>query len=120
MSRIDTKEVAALMKRCKIGVGGRNAMEQAHEIMADCYGTLGALSSERDALRAQVAQLREALSAAAIDLKHHRTMALEICALAHEPASEIVMKHWNANCGPFDRSIARVLAATAPAPEASK
>jgi hypothetical protein len=31
------------MKRCQIGVGGRNALDNAHEIMADCYGTLGLL-----------------------------------------------------------------------------
>jgi len=37
------REVDALMKRCQIGVGGRNALDNAHSIMADCYGTLGAL-----------------------------------------------------------------------------
>lgn len=36
-------EVEALMKRCQIGVGGRHALDAAHEIMADCYGTLGLL-----------------------------------------------------------------------------
>lgn len=36
-------EVERLMKRCQIGVGGRNALEAAHGIMADCYGTLGLL-----------------------------------------------------------------------------
>ena len=37
------REVEALMKRCQIGVGGRNALDNAHSIMAECYGTLGAL-----------------------------------------------------------------------------
>lgn len=37
------EEVEALMKRCQIGVGGRHAFDQAHDIMADCYGTLGLL-----------------------------------------------------------------------------
>ena len=37
------REVDALMKRCQIGVGGRNALDDAHSIMARCYGTLGAL-----------------------------------------------------------------------------
>jgi hypothetical protein len=34
------------MKRCQIGVGGRNALDEAHSIMAECYGTLGALAAE--------------------------------------------------------------------------
>lgn len=37
------EEVERLMKRCQIGVGGRNALDNAHSIMADCYGTLGLL-----------------------------------------------------------------------------
>lgn len=36
-------DVGALMKRCQIGVGGRRALDDAHDIMADCYGTLGLL-----------------------------------------------------------------------------
>lgn len=40
---VDRKEIDALMKRCQRGVGGRNAMEEAHDIMAACYGTLGRL-----------------------------------------------------------------------------
>ncbi|MBX3634037.1 MAG: hypothetical protein KF683_01340 [Rubrivivax sp.] len=36
-------DVDRLMKRCQIGVGGRHALDEAHSIMADCYGTLGAL-----------------------------------------------------------------------------
>lgn len=45
-----TEEVERLMKRCQIGVGGRNALDTAHDIMAECYGTLGALAQERDRL----------------------------------------------------------------------
>jgi len=45
-----TEEVERLMKRCQIGVGGRNAIDTAHDIMAECYGTLGALVQERDGL----------------------------------------------------------------------
>lgn len=51
-------EVEALMKRCQIGVGGRNALDDAHSIMAECYGMLDLLmlclereQSERIALR---------------------------------------------------------------------
>ncbi|MGL4648071.1 MAG: hypothetical protein ACRC1H_01585 [Caldilineaceae bacterium] len=45
-------EVDALMKRCQIGVGGRNALDNAHSIMAECYGTLGALMLEVERMRA--------------------------------------------------------------------
>ena len=45
-----TEDVERLMKRCQIGVGGRNALDTAHDIMAECYGTLGALVQERDSL----------------------------------------------------------------------
>lgn len=45
-----TEAVERLMKRCQIGVGGRNALDTAHDIMAECYGTLGALVQERDSL----------------------------------------------------------------------
>lgn len=37
-------EVEKLMKRCQIGVGPRQ-MGEAHDIMAECYGTLGLLMS---------------------------------------------------------------------------
>ena len=46
-------DVAELMKRCQRGVGGRNALDEAHDIMAECYGTLGRLEAERDALAAE-------------------------------------------------------------------
>ena len=45
-----TAEVEALMKRCQIGVGGRYALDTAHDILAECYRTLGALVEERDSL----------------------------------------------------------------------
>ena len=47
---ITTKDVEALMKRCQIGVGGRHALDNAHDILAECYRTLGALVQERDRL----------------------------------------------------------------------
>lgn len=36
-------------------------MDEAHDIMAECYGTLGRLESERDALRQQRDKLAEVL-----------------------------------------------------------
>lgn len=51
---ITTERAEALIKRCQIGVGGRKALDDAHEIMAECYGTIGALVAERDRLRAEL------------------------------------------------------------------
>ena len=42
----DAGEIAALMKRCQVGCGGRGALDNAHSILADCYGTIGFLDSE--------------------------------------------------------------------------
>ena len=50
-------EVDALMKRCQIGVGGRDTLENAHSIMSDCYGTLGALMLEVERLRVGLTRL---------------------------------------------------------------
>ena len=50
-------DVDALMKRCQIGVGGRNALDEAHSIMAECYGTLGKLQSENARLREYITKL---------------------------------------------------------------
>jgi hypothetical protein len=50
MATVKTEDAERLMKRCQIGVGGKNALDTAHDIMAECYGTLGALVQERDSL----------------------------------------------------------------------
>ena len=44
-------DVSNLMKRCQRGVGGRNALDEAHGIMAECYGTLGRQQAEIERLR---------------------------------------------------------------------
>ena len=44
-------EIDRLMKRCQVGVGGRHALDNAHDIMAECYGTLGRQQMEIDRLR---------------------------------------------------------------------
>lgn len=50
MATVSTEDVQALMKKCQIGVGGPGALDKAHDILAKCYGTLGALVQERDRL----------------------------------------------------------------------
>ena len=54
-------EVELLMKRCQRGVGGFGALNEAHDIMAECYGMLGKLSGERAAALAECERLRAAL-----------------------------------------------------------
>ena len=75
-------DVAELMKRCQRGVGGRNALDEAHDIMAECYGTLGRLESERDALRQQLAE-RDAQ----IERMQMQLAACGVVALANTPGS---------------------------------
>ncbi len=36
------------MKRCQAGCGGARALDDAHALLAECYGTLGALAKDRD------------------------------------------------------------------------
>jgi hypothetical protein len=69
-------KVAALMKRCQVGVGGRQALDNAHSIMADCYGTLGALSAELEAmhdmrreLQTEIARLQDRCARSGIDAR---------------------------------------------------
>jgi hypothetical protein len=32
-----------VMKKCQIGCGGKNALNDAHDLLAECYGTIGML-----------------------------------------------------------------------------
>ena len=32
-----------LMKKCQLGCGGKNALWDCHDILAECYGTIGKL-----------------------------------------------------------------------------
>ena len=50
--------VEKLMKRCQIGVGPRQ-MGEAHNIMAECYGTLGRQQIEIEQLRAALLDARD-------------------------------------------------------------
>jgi hypothetical protein len=53
MTEITRERIEALMKRCQIGVGPWQ-MNEAHDIMAECYGTLGAMMIEIEALRLEI------------------------------------------------------------------
>ena len=57
-------------------------MDEAHDIMAECYGTLGRLESERDALRQQLAE-RDAQ----IERLQMQLAACGVVALANTPGS---------------------------------
>lgn len=60
-------DVVRLMKRCQVGVGGRHALDEAHSIMADCYGTLGRLAAENARLHVAVSHVESGLRAAEED-----------------------------------------------------
>ena len=63
MSDITRERIDELMKRCQVGVGvgGLRALDKAHDIMAECYGTLGAMMSEIEALRSEIRGLAQAM-----------------------------------------------------------
>ena len=46
MSNIDT-----LMKRCQTGCGGPGALNNANDLLAECYGALGALRDDAERYR---------------------------------------------------------------------
>ena len=51
---INKESVENLMKQCQSGFGGATALDNAHGCLAECYGVLGALLSEREELLAQI------------------------------------------------------------------
>ena len=57
---MNKEEAEKLMKKCQIGVGGHNVYQDCHDLLAECYGAIGALDCEirrlRDALK-KIAQL---------------------------------------------------------------
>jgi hypothetical protein len=59
VGRLETEraKVEALMKRLQIGAGGRTALDNAHDIMAECYGTILALMLDVDALQTRIDSL---------------------------------------------------------------
>jgi hypothetical protein len=67
-------EVELLMKSCQRGVGGFGALNEAHDIMAECYGMLGKLSGERDAALAECERLRAALTEISAMQSHECTI----------------------------------------------
>ena len=52
-----TTDVDRLMKRCQVGVGGRRALDEAHDILSECYGTLGRQQIEIERLTAELAAM---------------------------------------------------------------
>ncbi|MFV3288475.1 hypothetical protein ACNFBR_07045 [Pseudomonas sp. NY11955] len=54
-------DVQGLMKACQRGVAGKGpAIEAANNLLAECYGLLGKLAAENDALRKDRDSLLEA------------------------------------------------------------
>lgn len=56
----DKNSVETLMKKCQRGVPGKGtAIETANNLLAECYGLLGRLAAENEALRKERDNLRE-------------------------------------------------------------
>lgn len=56
----DKNSIEALMKECQRGVPGKGpAIETANNLLAECYGMLGKLAAENEALRKDRDSLRE-------------------------------------------------------------
>lgn len=55
-----TTDAQGLMKACQRGVAGKGAaIDAANNLLAECYGLLGKLSAENEALRKDRDSLRE-------------------------------------------------------------
>jgi len=44
------RDTDAMQTRLRIGVGGRKALDDAHDIMGECYGLIGRLMAEVERL----------------------------------------------------------------------
>ncbi len=56
----DKNSIEDLMKECQRGVAGKGpAIEAANNLLAECYGLLGKLAAENEALRKERDSLRE-------------------------------------------------------------
>lgn len=67
---VTTEAAERLMKRCQIGVRySQKNWEEAHDIMAACYGTIGALVQERDRMKGEAEVARALID----DLHFHDT-----------------------------------------------
>ena len=60
---ITTEAAKKIMNRCKIGCRGDHALDDAHDMLAECYTAIGALLLERDELRARVDDYADAYRA---------------------------------------------------------
>lgn len=55
----ETEKLEALMKECQRGVAGKGpAIEAANNLLAECYGALGKLLAEHEALRKDAERYR--------------------------------------------------------------
>lgn len=67
----DKNSIKALMKECQRGVPGKGpAIEAANNLLAECYGLLGKLAAENDALRKDAERYR-VLRQADVDTIHN-------------------------------------------------
>ena len=87
-------DIDALMKRCQVGVGGGNALDNAHDIMAECYGTLGALMLEVERLRGLYEELLYSVGCKCLGETRHQT-ALRYIQQAEAPRISAAKREGN-------------------------
>ena len=94
------------MKRCQIGVGGRRALDDAHDIMAECYGTLGALMINVREMRGQIAEQTRMIETYMSDIMRDRAEIQRLRAAITLVANRIDVLALDHDCGTTRRNIA--------------
>lgn len=101
--RVPTRaEVERLMKRCQIGVGPRQ-MGEAHDIMAECYGTLGRQQIEIERLTAELAAMTADRDSWADQASQRTQDAVDLVAKERERCAKLC-EDFIGQLGPVDRA----------------
>lgn len=87
----DTQSIERLMRRCQAGVGGRHVLDDAHSIMADCYGSLGALVQERDRVAERLAGILGQVQGWSPDLAPHEQRVVDELAALTDKITKLRM-----------------------------
>ena len=85
-----TTDVDRLMKRCQVGVCGRSALDEAHDILAECYGTLGRQQIEIERLTAELAAMTADRDSWAGQASQRTQDAVDLVAKERERCAQIV------------------------------
>lgn len=96
-------DVHALMKRCQVGVGGRRALDEAHDILSECYGTLGRQQIEIERLTAELAAMTADRDSWADQASQRTQDAVDLVAKERERCAKLC-EDFIGQLGPVDRA----------------